>query len=226
MRLLVVSDVHANLPALDAVLSRERFDRIVCAGDVVSYGPHPNEVIEVLRSLNAVCVMGNHEYAVLTGRTDLLNPYAAWSAQWTRKALKEENRMWLRGLSTAEKFVVGGITIAVYHGSPFSPLWDYVFPGTPKEYLKKIIKVAGADVVVLGHTHVPMIFEWKGKYVVNPGSAGQPRDGDPRAAYVLLDTDGPEIKLKRTEYDVDRTVEDMRREGFPEPLRVRLYEGV
>jgi len=121
---------------------------------------------------------------------------------------------------------VDGKTIAVYHGSPRSPLWEYVFPGTPREYLKSIIREAEADIVVLGHTHIPMIFEWKGKYIVNPGSVGQPRDGDPRAAYVLLDTEKMEIKLRRVEYDINRTAEDMRKERFPDFLIRRLYEGV
>ena len=226
MRLLIISDVHANLPALDAILSKERFDKILCAGDVVDYGPHPNEVIEALRSLNTICVMGDHEYAVLTGRMDFFNPYAAWCVEWTRKVLKDSNKEWLRTLRTSERLLIDGKTLAVYHGSPFDPLWEYVFPGVPKDYLKTIIRETRADVVILGHTHIPMIFEWRGKFIINPGSVGQPRDGDPRASYVLLDTKKMEIKIRRVEYDIDRTVEDMRREKFPEFLWRRLYEGL
>ncbi len=225
MRLLIISDIHSNLPALDAVLIKEKFDKILCAGDIVGYGPHPNEVVETLKSLNAVCVMGDHEYAVLTGRTERFNPYAAWAASWTAKALKEENRNWLK-LPTIQRIVIEGTSIAVFHGSPFDPLWEYVFPSTSPKYLRSIIKEAKADIVILGHTHIPFTFSWRGKWIINPGSVGQPRDGDPRASYAVLELPEMKIKLKRVDYDIDRVRKDMEREGFPDFLWRRLYEGL
>ncbi len=226
MRILIIADVHANLPALDAVLARERADHILFAGDAVGYGPHPNEVVEVLRSLKAVSVMGNHDYAVLTGRTEWFNPLAAWAIEWTQRTLKKENREWLAGLRTTERIVAEGKILQIVHGSPRDPLFEYVFPDTDPRTLRSFLKQTGADILVLGHTHVPFIFEWRGRYVVNPGSVGQPRDGDPRASYVVIDTETWRIRLRRVKYDVERTVKDMQREGFPEPLWRRLYEGV
>ncbi len=226
MKLLILSDIHANLPALDAVLLRENFDLLLCAGDIVGYGPFPNEVIEALSSINAVCVMGDHEYAVLTGDTRMFNPYAAWSTEWTRKAIKEENKKWLKGLSTVQRFAVEGVTISVFHGSPFDPLWEYVFPEASPKYLRSIIRKAGTDIVILGHTHIPFLFRWKNRLLINPGSVGQPRDGDPRASYVILELPSMKVKNKRVEYEVDVVKEKMAREGFPEFLWKRLYEGL
>ncbi len=208
--------MHANLPALEAVLDECPRGRIIHAGDVVGYNPHPGEVIELMREKRIASVMGNHDYAVLTGDTSAFNPVAARAIEWTREVLQEEHLAYLRSLSLELR--VG--SICCVHGSPAEPLWEYVYPGGR---LEEHLQRAGARMLVLGHTHVPFHLRLPQGEVLNPGSVGQPRDGSPLASFAVVE-DG-KVELRRVEYEVGRVARDILRAGLPGVLAQRLYSG-
>ena len=224
MRLALIADPHANRPAIEAVLEaidRERVDRIVCAGDLVGYNPWPNEVVALLRERGVLAIRGNHDRAALTGTAVGFNPVAAEALAWTAKRLTAETVATLRELEDRTRFPAGRATVAVYHGSPRDDD-EYVFPEDASEDL---VDAAGTRIVVLGHTHVPMYCAYPSGIVVNPGSVGQPRDGDPRAAYAVLDTATEEWRVERVPYDVARVQSAIRRAGLPRFLAARLAVG-
>ena len=224
MRLALISDPHANLPALQAVLAaidREPVDRIVCAGDLVGYNPWPNEVLALLRERGVLAIRGNHDRAALTGSAIGLNPIAAEALAWTAKRLTPETFATLRKLDNRTRFPAGDATVAVYHGSPRDDD-EYVFP---EDAAEDLVRAAGVEVVVLGHTHVPMYCAYPTGIIVNPGSVGQPRDGDPRAAYALLDTDTEEWRVERVPYDIASVQRAIHRAGLPRFLADRLALG-
>lgn len=201
MKVLIVSDIHADADALDRIIVKERnWDVFIVAGDIVGYGYEPNEVIETLKGLeNVVAVMGNHDYAVLTGWTDMFRPEAAEVIRWTAEMIRGENRAWLKGLPVRVDVPVGGKTITVVHGSPEIPLWGYVFPWEDKNNLRRYLKNSG-DFLVVGHTHIPFTFEWETKkhgkkVLINAGSPSFPRGGT-RPTYVVIETKDWKVKFK------------------------------
>ena len=234
MRVLVISDIHANLTAFETVLedARGQWDYVWCLGDVVGYGPDPNECVEVLRSMPHLCLAGNHDWAALD-RLDIrtFNPDARRAVDWTRSTLTEDNLRWLKALPTT--FVIGQYTLV--HASPREPLVAALnFPHFETPYC------------VVGHTHQPVIYEMlneggeteahKPEYqnpialghsrkIVNPGSVGQPRDADPRAAYGILDFEQNTFEHRRVEYDIADVQKRMRGYDLPERLAVRLEHG-
>lgn len=225
MRIGVISDIHANLPALRAVLvdlDVSRPDEVWCAGDIVGYNPWPNEVVEILRSRRVRGIRGNHERAVLSGDTSWFNELAAAAVKWTRVHMSVSSVGYIKDLEDRTRTSCADGTIAMYHGSPRNDD-EYVLPwsATPD-----LLAIAQADVVVLGHTHIPMAFRWPYGMLVNPGSVGQPRDGDPRAAWGLLDTSRRTFEVRRVPYDVDGVAREIRRVGLPGELADRLYAGV
>jgi putative phosphoesterase len=225
LRIGVISDIHANLPALRAVLvdlDVSRPDEVWCAGDIVGYNPWPNEVVEILRSRRVRGIRGNHERAVLSGDTSWFNELAAAAVKWTRVHMSVSSVGYIKDLEDRTRTSCADGTIAMYHGSPRNDD-EYVLPwsATPD-----LLAIAQADVVVLGHTHIPMAFRWPYGMLVNPGSVGQPRDGDPRAAWGLLDTSRRTFEVRRVPYDVDGVAREIRRVGLPGELADRLYAGV
>ena len=209
MKILVISDLHANGPALEAVLAAESFDRLVVAGDLVSYGPHPREVVNVARSRATVVVQGNHDAALARGIDCRCAPSSKPLAEATRAVhrtlLPSEDLRFLAGLPRTASFSDGARTFFVVHASPRNHLYRYTLtPDAPAEHLRKQLGSVAADYVLLGHTHLPMARRVGARTVVNPGSVGQPRDGDPRASYAVID-DGA-VTLKRVRYDIDRTI--------------------
>lgn len=224
MRLALVSDTHANLPAVEAVLraiDREPMDRVLCAGDIVGYNPWPNEVVARLRDRGVLAIRGNHDRAALTGDTSGFNPIAAAALAWTAKHLDPATVAYLRGLENSTRLTAGAKTLAMYHGSPRDDD-EYVYP---EDVTEDLVEVARADIAVLGHTHVPMFAAFPRGIVVNPGSVGQPRDGDPRAAYAILDTETEEWKVERVAYDIRSVQDEIRRSGLPSFLADRLAVG-
>jgi predicted phosphodiesterase len=241
MRILVVSDIHANLPAFEAVLKAAdgQWDRIWCLGDLVGYGPYPNECISLLRKFDHVSLSGNHDWATL-GKLDIseFNHDARSVVIWTRSVLEPESRIYLESLPP--KRDLEAFTLA--HASPRHPVWEYVI-----DYDTAAANFAYFDspYCLIGHTHVPMhIVERRQgdllinlpvndelvsletqRVMLNPGSVGQPRDDDPRAAYALLDTERLTWQFGRASYAVEKTQEQMRREGFPTALIERLTYG-
>jgi predicted phosphodiesterase len=236
----VVSDVHSNLAALEAVLAAIDAappDEIWCLGDVVGYGPRPNECCEIVESRATVCLGGNHDLAV-RGTIDLdeFRGDAAVAARWTRDVLTDAARAFLDRLEPQDE----RDGVALYHGSARDPVWEYVLS---EEAAAATLAVSPRPLVLVGHSHVALEVAWgddlltgglapagttveaRGRVLLNPGSVGQPRDGDPRAAYLLLDLERKRATFHRTDYDVERTQAEMRAVGLPEALAARLTHG-
>ncbi|HEX7083240.1 MAG TPA: metallophosphoesterase family protein [Gaiellaceae bacterium] len=241
MRVAVLSDIHANLHALEAVLAdvdAERPDAIWCLGDVVGYGPRPNECCDAVRERAALSLCGNHDLAVL-GRIPVgdFSGDAAAAAAWTREALGEAQRGWLETLEPLAQ--QDGVEL--FHGSPRDPVWDYVLS---EEAAVVALELTSARVVLVGHSHVALALGWNGndlvgglapagtapepadrRWLLNPGSVGQPRDGDPRAAWVLLDSESGRASFRRVPYDLQATQGEIRAAGLPGALADRLARG-
>jgi diadenosine tetraphosphatase ApaH/serine/threonine PP2A family protein phosphatase len=241
MRVAVVSDIHANLPALEAVLhavDEEAPDAIWCLGDVVGYGPHPNECCAAVRERAELCLAGNHDLGVL-GSLDLadFSPDAAASARWSAAVLAPDARAFLESLSSLAR----RDATQLYHASPRDPVWDYVLT---EEGVADALALTEAPVVLVGHTHVPLAVTIEGsrvtgglapggaeveledrRWLLNPGSVGQPRDEDPRAAWLLIDFAAGRAAFRRVPYPIERTQADIRARGLPEALATRLAEG-
>ncbi len=227
MKVGLIADPHSNLSAFKAVLKdMPRVDKIICAGDLVGYGAEPNEVVGLARSKGVVVVMGNHDYAAVTGDVRGFNPLAAEAAIWTSKNLSRETREYLATFPTHLELNIGEQKLYLVHGSPRDPLNEYLFPDVPNRELADAAKDVSADIIVLGHTHVPMKRIILGKLVVNPGGVGQPRDRDPRASYAVL-TLGKEVVVehKRVEYDIETTAKKIEAAGLPKELGTRLLFG-
>lgn len=224
----VVSDIHANLEALEAVLERLRGLEIVCLGDLVDYGAEPNEVIARLRESGARSILGNHDAAALSGDSSLFNPKAAMSSAWTRARLSEESRAYLLGLKDEMRLTLGGVDFYMTHGSPDDHLWEYVDPRTDSDLFGYYLDRVGAKVIGLGHTHTPFVWEEEGRVVFNPGSVGQPRDGDWRAscAVVTVGEGAPRVDVARVGYDVEAAAEKILHAGLPASHATRLSAGV
>jgi diadenosine tetraphosphatase ApaH/serine/threonine PP2A family protein phosphatase len=234
----VISDIHANFVALEAVLGAVDTDAVWCLGDLVGYGAKPNECCAAIRERASVCLAGNHDLAV-RGTIDLFefSGDAGIAAAWTRTVLDEASRGYLDSLeSTGE-----AEDVSLYHGSARDPVWEYVLSD---EAALTTIVAASHPLVLVGHSHVALqvalrdttldgglapagtAVELPGaRRLLNPGSVGQPRDGDPRAAYLVLDLDARTATFERVEYDVERTQEEIRAAGLPEVLAARLAIG-
>ena len=243
MRILVISDIHANDTAFEAVLkhSEGQWDFVWCLGDVVGYGPDPNECVERLKALPQLCLAGNHDWAALN-RLDIktFNPDARRAAEWTQETLSAENTRFLEHLPVT--FVIGDYTLA--HASPREPIWEYIlepavatlnFPHFETPYC------------FVGHTHQPVIYslpdgsgnatsspprynearELNGqRQIINPGSIGQPRDQNPDAAYGILDMRSGVFEHRRIPYDIRAVQRRMMDNNLPERLITRLEHGL
>jgi putative phosphoesterase len=237
LRLLIVSDIHSNHAALRAVLDDAApWDRCICAGDTVGYGPDPNECIGALRDKSFRCIRGNHDHEVITGDASSpegapgnfrFNPRAARAIEINRGLLTPDSRAYLRGLPTSLRLRVDGVNIAVYHGSPRAPLSEYVMPEEAKMRAAQLIAESDCNLLVLGHTHKPYAVEHGDALLLNPGSVGQPRDGDPRASYAIVEIAEGKINphIHRVKYDIMRTQDKMKRRGLPKTLATRLGRG-
>jgi len=218
MQVGVISDIHANRVALDAVLAdMPDVDALVCAGDVVGYNPWPLECVDALRDREVPTIMGNHDRAVVTGTGFAGNGMADAGVSYARERLDDERVEWLAGLPD-ERLVFDG-RMKVVHGHPEDPnryTYPALFDGSMLE---------GEDVLVMGHTHVQAHETFDEGVVMNPGSVGQPRDQDPRAAYAVVDLETLEVTEARVEYDVDEVVEAVAEAGLPRDTGQRLRKG-
>lgn len=230
MNIAVISDIHSNVEAFEVVIrSLPEYDKLICLGDIVGYGPQPNEVVERLRQLQPTTVLlGNHDHAVVTGDTSDFSQHAALAIQWTRKCISQTNLAYLSHLQPSAKMEIRSTSLALYHGSPRDPLAEYIYPGTPAASAKRLVHESGAQLVFLGHTHVPMLYTFEGEMLGNPGSVGQPRDGDPRASFAILTLTKEKFSfdVKRIEYNIDLVAQKIRQAGLPGFLADRLYTGM
>ena len=242
MRIAVISDIHGNWHALDAVLAdvaREAVDEVWCLGDLVGYGPQPNRCVEEARAQSSVCLIGNHDLAALgeVGTEDF-SPEAAASARWTAEELADDARAFLATLQP--KGERQGVEL--FHGSPRDPVWEYILS---EPAVRDALALTSSEFVLVGHTHIPIALLLsnggtlagglarggsdvelsEGRWLLNPGSVGQPRDGDPRAAYLLLDFERRNAHFRRIPYDIESTQAEIRGHGLPEGLATRLADG-
>ena len=245
MQVLVIADIHGNLAALEAVLSQwdpSTTPEIWCLGDIVGYGPEPNACLERVRGLPARVIPGNHDWAAID-QLDLsqFNPYARQAALWTARQLTKENREYLAELPTT--LSEGDFTLV--HGSPRHPIWEYILhPAVASASFAHF----QTRLCLVGHTHVPAIFPQSaeegrlapaflppqgtryrlpaGRFIINPGAVGQPRDGDPRASFILLNSTEGWLEHHRLEYPIAVTQAAMRKCGLPERLAARLEYGL
>jgi putative phosphoesterase len=218
MRLGLLSDIHGNRVALSAVLDdMPPVDRLVCAGDVVGYNPWPAECVAAVRERGVPTVLGNHDRAVAQGTAFRFNSMAAAGVEYANERLDQDAVEWLRTLPD-ERTVADG-RVKLVHGHPDDPD-RYTYPD---QFGPEMLD--DEDVLVLGHTHVQAHRSYDEGVVVNPGSLGQPRDGDPRAAYAVLDLDDLSVEERRVEYDVETVVEAVVEAGLPERIGTRLREG-
>jgi diadenosine tetraphosphatase ApaH/serine/threonine PP2A family protein phosphatase len=240
MKTAVLSDVHANLEALQAVLKvvdERGADRILCLGDVVGYGASPNECLNLIRERSQMMLLGNHDSAASGGgEAARFNPNARAAALWTAKVLTPQNRDFLRGLSLSRQ-------VAPYlyvHASPAAPRdWEYIFDRFDAEPQFQFFT---EHACFIGHTHQPAIFERSAsgcvslpptqlrfdpvhRYIVNVGSVGQPRDHDPRACFVILSEPEGKIEFVRVPYDIEAAQEKIRAQNLPPVLAARLTSG-
>jgi len=234
MLIALISDIHSNLEALEAVWDEIKdADAVLCMGDLVGYGASPNEVVEFVRREKRrrlfLCIRGNHDNAIAFGAEWGFNPYARQAVRWHQRVMRVENLEFLRTFPVKELFTDDtGRSYLLIHGSPRAPLDEYVFPWYSDEEFRAILSYVRQDDLLLGHTHVPMLKLIEGRRVINPGSVGQPRDGDWRASYALIDTErtGPQkVEFHRIEYDVEEAARKIVEAGLPRILAERLFEG-
>lgn len=277
MRALILSDIHANLAALESVLgaTKGRYDAIWCLGDVVGYGPRPNECVEIIRELASLCVMGNHDLAVL-GKPEMdveaFNPYAQQAVLWTRDTLTQANMDYLASLPDIPVHPPATDNLLLTHASPREPVSEYIM--TPSIAMENF-GVFREGICLVGHTHKPVIYRWRLheelytdtfddfysdaeefaganiahsvatvdslqpplgnavhldhseqlRLIINPGSVGQPRDNDVRAAYAILDVEAMTWRYERVPYPIELTQTQMRAAQLPKRLIDRLSFG-
>jgi len=241
VRAAVLSDIHGNLYALQAVLAavdEEAVDAIWCLGDLVGYGPRPTEVTAEIEERATLCLAGNHDLGVIAGDLLDFSDEAAAAAHWTREVLSPAARTYLESL---ESSAVADCA-ELFHGSPRDPVWEYVVTG--ESALDALLRTT-AQVVLVGHSHLPIAIQLDddvlegglvpdghraeldgARWLLNPGSVGQPRDGDPRAAFLVLDFDAAWARFRRIPYPVERTQAEIREHNLPDSLADRLADGV
>jgi predicted phosphodiesterase len=242
MRVAVVSDIHGNRQALEAVLDAVEAavaDELWCLGDLVGYGAEPNACVELIRRFATVSLVGNHDLAVVGALPlDEFSRGAELAARWTRDVLTDDNRDYLASLQPQKLDEAAGL----YHASPRNPVWEYVLSPLQAELCFDVME---QRVACIGHSHVALAYTRslgvpatgekraagteldvsEGQWLLNPGSVGQPRDGDPRAAWLMLDTDAWTAAWHRTEYDVAGAAAAIRAARLPDSLAERLPHG-
>jgi predicted phosphodiesterase len=244
MRYAIISDIHANLAAFMAVLDdieyRGGVEKVWCLGDTVGYGPDPHECIELLQRTNHICVAGNHDWAAIDkiGISEF-NPDAAATSQWTTKQLNPRDKKYLGSLP----LVIEEDNFTLVHGSPREPTWEYI---TSISIAKQNFAYFKSQFCLAGHSHVPLVFSYndsgtcsycqfqpnvgltpgKNRLIVNPGSVGQPRDGNAQASYAIYDSEIRMVRLYRIPYDIHITQDKMVKLGLPLRLVTRLSYGI
>jgi len=237
MRIAVLSDIHANLHALQAVwedVSRLNVDNVYCLGDLVGYGAYPNEVVAFVQENRIHTVMGNYDEAVgydmrqsgTLSRTDDEDRLDRLTLGWTRRETSMEGKTYLQSLPISRRERHRMMSMVFVHGSP-RRMDEYLYPDLPLATFQAMARLADSDVVFMGHTHLPLVRRVDGTWFVNPGSVGMPRDGNPQASYAVfsrgLRTD---IEIRRVTYDVDAAIDAVTGAGLPDELATWLTAGL
>lgn len=214
MRILIISDVHGNWEALKTVVYNEEYDMIISAGDTVDFGPEPRKCLECLKDKSFVSVLGNHDWAVAYDEdpgsiNEIWKSICEKSASFSREDLGEDNLDFIRGFPLERYLEIDQKKIYIAHGSPTNPLAKYIEPAISDEELQEEFKDADADIVIIGHTHFPMMRELKDKLIINPGSVGQPKDGNTMLSYAILENG--KVSFKRKRYNIEATLEALKK---------------
>ncbi|MEG0857115.1 MAG: metallophosphoesterase family protein [Terrisporobacter sp.] len=228
MKIAAISDIHGNIYALMKVLediNQQKIDLIVCLGDLVGYGPHPNEVIALIRRRELPCIKGNYDSSVVDGDFTYIRdtPINSFSLPWTIEEIRASNKYYLNELPSKLNYNVEGVNIEFVHGSPNS-INEYLFEDSATT--KSIMDDFSGDILVCAHTHIPSLKKFNEKIFVNVGSVGKPKIGRPNATYCILDVNGPndiEVEFKELEYEYKKIVKDCTMLNFPGNI-INSYE--
>jgi putative phosphoesterase len=233
-RAAVITDIHANLAALEVVLQAIDWtgvDAVYCGGDLVGYGPHPNEVCALIEGHGIPTIYGNYDYAIARDLDDCGCAYrdqhdrelGQRSVDWTLEHTTRRSKDFMRGLSFDLRFELGDQLVRLVHGSP-RKVNEYLFEDKPARTFERIAARADCDVLVFGHTHQPWIREYGGVLFVNCGSVGKPKDGDPRAAFALLELEGDRVvaDIERVDYDAEAVGREVAAAGLPTEYAEKL----
>lgn len=236
MRIAVISDIHANIEALQTVLrdiAQQNVDKVYCTGDLVGYAPFPNEVIDLIREEKIPTVMGNYDDGVGHMRFICGCDYKDESAQalgeqsimWTKEHTTEENKEFLRNLPVEMRFNVDEKIVLLVHGSP-NKLNEYIYEDTPDDYMSELLEKGKADILVCGHTHKPFHRIISGKHLINAGSVGKPKHGHPKAAYVIIAiNDEVEVEIRKVDYNFEAVVKAIEESGLPDEFADMIRVG-
>lgn len=225
MKILILSDIHGNLHALECVLKRTPHDLVICCGDLVVGYPFPKQCIGVFRCIGSRVCMGNHDFAIAHDRKaspQLHNNYAHLAAaldrstDLTRECIEESEKTYLKNLPREQHFKVENISFYMNHTVPGFSLHHYVLPNTPEQELIDYYDNIQADFLITGHTHIPYVKTIGHRLLINPGSVGEPRDGDPRASFAVFDTGTGQVQLNRLAYDVSETLRALEEAVYPD----------
>jgi putative phosphoesterase len=218
MKVVLLADIHSNLPALQAVLADlPHVDRIVCVGDVVGYYADPNEVCQALRDRKIRTIRGNHDAYVIGALTPNPDRVAAYRTMWTREVLQPDHLAWLKDLPARLEMRCGNLSLKIHHATPWDPE-GYLYPDSPQ---LKDIRLEQGEFLILAHTHWPMLKQCGDGFVLNPGSVGQPRDCNPAASYAILDCDSGAVEFRRVHYDVASLQDRLSKLGW-EPATIAI----
>lgn len=224
MKLGLISDIHGNLEALTVVLSelKGKVSQVFCLGDMIGYYPFPNEVISTLRRGNVRCIKGNHELNFIKNTTGGFGQTSESSHRFMKKILTTESEEFISSLPADIKICCKGVTIQMVHGTPWDETHGKIYPDFEGWDAFQDIPFS---IILMGGTHRPFIRKIKGKIIANIGSVGQPRDGNPKACYAILDTDKPKLEIKRIKYDVEKICVASKAAGLSKELRDYLRNG-
>jgi putative phosphoesterase len=236
-RVAAITDIHGNLPALEAALGwidREGIGEIYCGGDLVGYGPWPNEVCSLVSGRGIPTIYGNYDWAIARDEEDCRCAYVTahdrkigqLSVDWTLEHTDSRSKEFMHELPFDLRFELGGKRVRLVHGSP-RKVNEYLFEEKPAKTFERIAAGSDCDVLVFGHTHKPWVHEYGGVLFVNCGSVGKPKDGDPRAAFAVLAASdgGVAVDIPRVEYPAPNVADEMRRAGLPDELAEKLVEA-
>jgi putative phosphoesterase len=230
----VITDIHANLPALHAALARIDelgIDRVYCGGDLVGYGPHPNEVVELIAERDIATMYGNYDHAIARDLHDCgcayISPHdreiGQQSVEWTLQHTDRPGKDWMRALPFDLRFEVGETAVHLVHGSP-RKVNEYLFEDKPASLYERLAAAENADALIFGHTHKPWVHGYGGVLFINCGSVGKPKDGDPRGAFAVVSpaASGIDVRIERVGYDAESVAAQVRAAGLPDELADKL----